>query len=217
MAQQNLPIRLIVGLGNPGSDYVRTRHNAGFRFVDMLAGKLGAHFHEERKFQGETARGRIAGHEVWLLKPLTFMNASGEAVSAMANYFKITPAEVLVAHDEMDLLPGCMRIKKGGGNAGHNGLKSITQQLGTPDFWRLRLGIGHPRTLGLAQQVFDFVLSAPSSEHEEAIRTCALAALETAPLWAEGEMEKAHRAIAAFGTPKKPAPPQKPGRQTIEA
>ena len=145
------------------------------------------------------------------------MNASGEAVSAMANYFKITPAEVLVAHDEMDLLPGCMRIKKGGGNAGDNGLKSITQQLGTPDFWRLRLGIGHPRTLGLAQQVFDFVLSAPSSEHEEAIRTCALAALETAPLWAEGEMEKAHRAIAAFGTPKKPAPPQKPGRQTIEA
>ena len=210
MAQQNLPIRLIVGLGNPGPDYVRTRHNAGFRFVDMLAGKLGAHFHEERKFQGETARCRIAGHEVWLLKPLTFMNASGEAVSVMANYFKITPAEVLVAHDEMDLLPGCMRIKKGGGNAGHNGLKSITQQLGTPDFWRLRLGIGHPRTLGLAQQVFDFVLSAPSSEHEEAIRTCALAALETAPLWAEGEMEKAHRAIAAFGTPKKPAPPQKP-------
>ena len=216
MPQQNLPIRLIVGLGNPGSEYVRTRHNAGFRFVEALAAKVGANFREERKFQGETARCRINGNEVWLLKPLTYMNASGEAVSAMANYFKITPAEILVVHDEMDLLPGCMRIKKGGGNAGHNGLKSITQQLGTPDFWRLRLGIGHPRTLGLAQQVFDFVLSAPSAEHDEALGTCIKAALDTAPLWADGEMEKAHRTIASYGTPKKPEAPQKPGRKAAE-
>lgn len=207
------PIRLIVCLGNPGPDYARTRHNAGFRFGDLLAEKNGAQFREERKFQGEVARARLAGNEVWILKPLTFMNASGEAVSAVAGYFKIKPEEILVVHDEMDIPPGCMRLKLGGGNAGHNGLKSITQQLGTPNFWRLRLGIGHPRTLGLAQQVFDFVLSAPSAEHREALETCTAAAAETAPLWAEGEMEKAHRAIASFGSPKKPEPPQKPGRK----
>ena len=153
----NTPIRLIVGLGNPGPEYERTRHNAGFRFLDALADKNGGTFRNEPKFKGEIARARIAGEEVWLLKPLTFMNSSGESVSAVANYYKIKPEEILVVHDEMDLLPGCMRIKQGGGNAGHNGLKSITQQLGTPNFWRLRLGIGHPRTLGLAQQVFDFV------------------------------------------------------------
>ena len=201
----NTPIRIIVGLGNPGPEYERTRHNAGFRFLDALADKNGGTFRNEPKFKGEIARARIAGEEVWLLKPLTFMNSSGESVSAVANYYKIKPEEILVVHDEMDLLPGCMRIKQGGGNAGHNGLKSITQQLGTPNFWRLRLGIGHPRTLGLAQQVFDFVLSSPSAEHAEAIRTCVDAALPTAELWAEGEMEKAHRAIAKYGAPAKPA------------
>lgn len=197
------PIRLIVGLGNPGSEYTSTRHNAGFRFVDALAHKAGGNFREEGKFKGEVCRVRLAGNEVWLLKPLTYMNCSGEAVSAVANYYKIRPEEILVAHDEMDLLPGCMRIKQGGGNAGHNGLKSITQQLGTPNFWRLRLGIGHPRTLGLAQQVADFVLSSPNAEHRAAIETCVDAVLKTVDLWAEGEMEKAHRAIASYGTPPK--------------
>ena len=202
---QSAPIRLIVGLGNPGQEYAATRHNAGFRFIDALARRTGGSFREEGKFKGEVCRVRLSGNEVWLLKPLTFMNCSGEAVSAVANYYKINPEETLVVHDEMDLPPGCMRLKQGGGNAGHNGLKSVTQQLGTPNFWRLRLGIGHPRTLGLAQQVFDFVLSAPSAEHREAIEKCEAAALETAPLWAEGELEKAHRAIASFGTPPKAA------------
>lgn len=209
MAQPS-PIRLIAGLGNPGQEYVRTRHNAGFRFLDALAAKTGALFRSEPKFKGELARARIAGEEVWLLKPTTYMNLSGESVSAVANYYKIAPKEILVVHDEMDLLPGCMRIKLGGGNAGHNGLKSITAQLGTPDFWRLRLGIGHPRTLGLAQQVFDFVLSSPNAEQAAAIETCEKAALDTAALWAEGEMEKAHRAIASYGSPKRPAKSAKP-------
>lgn len=210
---QSAPIRLIVGLGNPGSEYVRTRHNAGFRFLDLVAGKTGVTFREERKFQGEVARARICGDEVWLLKPLTFMNCSGESVSAVANYFKIKPEEILVVHDEMDLLPGCMRLKQGGGNAGHNGLKSVSAQLGTPNFWRLRLGIGHPRTLGLAQQVFDFVLSAPNAEQDEGLQTCMKAALDTVNLWVEGDMTKANRAIAGFGSPKKPEAPRKPGRK----
>lgn len=202
---KSAPIRLIVGLGNPGSEYTSTRHNAGFRFVDALARKAGGSLREESKFRGEVSRVRLSGAEVWLLKPLTFMNCSGESVSAVANYYKIKPEEILVVHDEMDLLPGCMRIKQGGGNAGHNGLKSISQQLGTPNFWRLRLGIGHPRTLGLAQQVADFVLSSPSAEHRAAIEKCEDAALETALLWAEGDMEKVHRAIASFGNPPKAA------------
>ncbi|MDO5530718.1 aminoacyl-tRNA hydrolase [Sutterella sp.] len=201
---QLTPIRLIAGLGNPGSEYVRTRHNAGFRFVDALAAKTGGRFREEGKFKGEICRVRLAGEEVWLVKPLTFMNCSGECVAAVAGYYKIKPEEVLVVHDEMDLLPGCMRLKLGGGNAGHNGLKSVSAQFGTPNFWRLRLGIGHPRTLGLAQQVFDFVLSSPNAEQDAGLTECIEAALPTAALWAEGDMTKAQRAIAGYSAPKKP-------------
>lgn len=146
---------MIVGLGNPGSEYARTRHNAGFWFVDELARKTGAFFRDERKFQGEVCRTRIGDSDVWLLKPSTYMNRSGDAVVALALYYKITPDQILVVHDELDLPPGCMKIKQGGGNAGHNGLKDISAKLSTPNFWRLRLGTGHPRTLGMAQQVAD--------------------------------------------------------------
>lgn len=197
-------IRLIVGLGNPGSEYTETRHNAGFWFLDRLAQRGGVFFHEEKKFLGEVARIRLAGQDIWLLKPLTYMNRSGQAVVALALYYKILPEEILVVHDELDLMPGCMKLKKGGGNAGHNGLKDITEKLSTPNFWRLRLGTGHPRSLGMAQPVADFVLHAPSSEHKNLIDECINAALKTGNDIATGDMARVQRAIAKFGSPKAP-------------
>lgn len=168
-------LRLVVGLGNPGADYADTRHNAGFWFVDRLAAQLRANLAAEGKFFGEVAR---AGN-VWLLKPATFMNRSGQAVAALAHFYKIEPTEILVVHDELDLPPGGIRLKQGGGNGGHNGLKDIQARLSTPDFWRLRLGIGHPRTLHLNQEVVDFVLHRPRVEEQididRAIDRCLLA------------------------------------------
>ena len=169
------PPRLIVGLGNPGPEYANTRHNVGFWFVDQIAAQLRVTLAPQAKFHGLAAR---AG-ELWLLQPTTFMNRSGQAVAALANFYKIAPSEILVIHDELDLPPGGIRLKQGGGNGGHNGLKDIQAKLGTPDFWRLRLGIGHPRTLGLAQPVVDFVLHQPRKEEmpaiEEALHRCRLA------------------------------------------
>ena len=167
--------RLIVGLGNPGAEYEATRHNVGFWLVDQFADKLKATLAPQGKFFGRTAR---AG-DLWLLQPTTFMNRSGQAVAALANFYKIPPQEILVIHDELDLPPGGIRLKQGGGNGGHNGLKDIQACLGTPDFWRLRLGIGHPRELNLAQQVADFVLHPPRKEEmpeiEHALARCLLA------------------------------------------
>ncbi len=197
-------IRLIVGLGNPGSEYERTRHNAGFWFADAVAAKYGAFFREEKKFQGEVCRCRIGQCEVWLLKPLTFMNRSGDAAAALAQYYKISPEEILVVHDEMDLMPGTLKIKQGGGNAGHNGLKDLTAKLGTPNFWRLRLGTGHPRTLGLAQQVFDFVLSAPSTEHEAGIRKMIEVSLPCLDNAVAGDMARVTRTLSKYGSLPKP-------------
>ena len=154
------PPRLIVGLGNPGQEYEATRHNVGFWFVDRLAQSLRTSLAPQAKFFGLAAR---AG-DLWLLQPGTYMNRSGQAVAALANFYKISPAEILVVHDELDLPPGGIRLKQGGGNGGHNGLKDIQARLGTPDFWRLRLGIGHPRMLNLSQQVVDFVLHQPRKE-----------------------------------------------------
>ena len=167
--------RLIVGLGNPGAEYEATRHNVGFWLVDQFADKLKATLAPQGKFFGRTAR---AG-ELWLLQPTTFMNRSGQSVAALASFYKIEPAEILVVHDDLDLPPGGIRLKQGGGNGGHNGLKDIQARLGTPDFWRLRLGIGHPRELNLAQQVADFVLHPPRKEEmpeiEHALARCLLA------------------------------------------
>ena len=169
------PPCLIVGLGNPGPEYEATRHNVGFWFVDQLADKLKISLAPQAKFYGRAGR---AG-ELWLLQPTTYMNRSGQSVAALANFYKISPAEILVIHDELDLPPGGIRLKQGGGNGGHNGLKDIQSKLGTPDFWRLRLGIGHPRTLGLSQQVADFVLHQPRKEElpdiEHALARCLLA------------------------------------------
>lgn len=202
-------IRLIVGLGNPGVDYADTRHNAGFWFLDQLAQRERVFFREEKKFQGEVARVRLAGQDIWLLKPSTFMNRSGQAVVALALYYKILPEEILVVHDELDLMPGCMKLKKGGGNAGHNGLKDITEKLSTPNFWRLRLGTGHPRSLEMAQPVADFVLHAPSSEHKEMIEECIAAALKTTNDIACGDMARVQRSLAKYGSPKPKANPEK--------
>jgi PTH1 family peptidyl-tRNA hydrolase len=167
--------RLIVGLGNPGAEYEATRHNVGFWLVDQFADKLKATLAPQGKFFGRTAR---AG-DLWLLQPTTFMNRSGQSVAALASFYKIAPAEILVVHDDLDLPPGGIRLKQGGGNGGHNGLKDIQARLGTPDFWRLRLGIGHPRELNLAQQVADFVLHPPRKEEmpdiEHALARCLLA------------------------------------------
>jgi PTH1 family peptidyl-tRNA hydrolase len=162
-------IRLIVGLGNVGPEYDDTRHNAGFWFADTVADDLGARFAHERKFHGEVARGKVGGNEVWLLKPSTYMNRSGQAVVALALFYKILPHQILLAHDELDLPPGDIRMKLGGGTAGHNGLKDTQARLSTAEFWRLRIGIGHPRTLQLEQDVADFVLHRPRKDEAELI------------------------------------------------
>jgi peptidyl-tRNA hydrolase, PTH1 family len=188
----NTPIRLVAGLGNPGREYANTRHNAGFWFVDELAAKLGTTFAAEAKFGGETAK---AG-ALRLVKPMTFMNLSGRAVAALARFFTIAPAEILVVHDELDLLPGKAKMKFGGGHAGHNGLRDIQAQLGSADFWRLRIGIGHPRDSELTQQeVVDYVLRPPRSEDLAAIRQAMQRGLIAWPDIAQGDMEAAMMAL----------------------
>jgi PTH1 family peptidyl-tRNA hydrolase len=163
------PIRLIVGLGNPGPEYDATRHNAGFWLADHLADDLKASFNLEKSFFAWVAKARFEGEAVILAKPTTFMNRSGQAVGALARFYKLEAPQVLVLHDELDLLPGQVKLKQGGGHAGHNGLRDIQSVLGGPDFWRLRIGIGHPRSLGLAQQVAAFVLNPPRREEADAI------------------------------------------------
>jgi PTH1 family peptidyl-tRNA hydrolase len=159
-------IRLVVGLGNPGPEYADTRHNAGFWFVDRLAGEAGASLRLESKFQGLVGRIRHGEDECWLLKPLTYMNLSGRAVVALASFYRILPDQILAVHDELDLPPGAAKLKRGGGHAGHNGLRDMIAHLGVPDFWRLRLGIGHP---GDRARVADFVLHRPGKDERAGI------------------------------------------------
>ncbi|MFP5391395.1 MAG: aminoacyl-tRNA hydrolase [Gammaproteobacteria bacterium] len=187
-----MPIRLIVGLGNPGPEYEQTRHNAGFWLVNNLANTLpGCRLQRESRFQANLAKTRIAGEEVFLLEPLTFMNRSGQSVGAVARFYKINPDEVLVVHDELDIAPGVARMKKGGSSGGHNGLKDITSALGTQDYWRLRIGIGHPRTLGLQQPVADFVLHRPRKDEQVLIEESIDKSLRLIPLIVEGKFEQA--------------------------
>lgn len=183
------PIRLVVGLGNPGREYGATRHNAGFWFVDALASRLSAAFVSEGKFHGSVAR---ALSDVRLLKPGTYMNLSGRSVAALARFFAIEPEEILVAHDELDLPPGDLKMKFGGGHAGHNGLRDIAVQLGTPEFWRLRMGIGHPRDSAIPQQdVADYVLALPLSDEKAAIKSALEKGLDAWPALAAGDFERA--------------------------
>jgi PTH1 family peptidyl-tRNA hydrolase len=162
-------IKLFVGLGNPGPEYEATRHNAGFWWLDELARDLKVNLVHDRGYHGLVARANVHGQTVWLLEPQTFMNLSGKSVAALARFFKIAPEEILVAHDELDVVPGQAKLKFGGSHAGHNGLRDIHAQLGTGDYWRLRLGIGHP---GVKAEVINWVLKKPAPEQRTAIEEC---------------------------------------------
>lgn len=202
-------IRLFVGLGNPGAEYEATRHNAGFWWLDALAAELRVNLVPERSYQALVARvnGKASdGGPIWLLEPMTFMNRSGVSVAGLARFFKIEPRQILVIHDELDLQPGQAKLKLGGSAAGHNGLKDIHAMLGTLDFWRLRLGIGHP---GVKAEVANYVLKRPSADHREAISKAIEQSLAAAPLMMAGEMDKALAKVhAGPQRAHKPAPPK---------
>jgi PTH1 family peptidyl-tRNA hydrolase len=196
----SIPIRLIVGLGNPGPEYETTRHNAGFWLADHVADDLHATFNLEKAFSGYVAKARLGADTVFLQKPTTFMNRSGQAVGALVRFYKLVPEEVLVLHDELDLLPGQVKMKQGGGHAGHNGLRDIQSALGSPAFWRLRLGIGHPRSLGLAQPVADFVLHQPRIDELTGIERVIDRCRAIIPFLLKGEFDTATRQLHAADT-----------------
>jgi PTH1 family peptidyl-tRNA hydrolase len=183
-----MSIRLIVGLGNPGPEYDLTRHNAGFWLVDQLAS---SGLQRDKNFNALVAKTKIASEDVWLLQPQTFMNRSGQSVGALCRFYKLTPDQVLVVHDELDLDPGIAKLKKGGSSGGHNGLKDITAALGTQDYWRLRIGIGHPRTLNLQQGVADFVLHRPRKEEQPLIDEAIARSVQIIALMVEGNTNEA--------------------------
>jgi len=185
------PIRLVVGLGNPGAEYADSRHNAGFWFVDALARAQGAQFRSHSRYQGEVCRVELDGREVVLLKPQTYMNRSGLSVRALLDYIKAPVGELLVVHDELDLPPGTARFKLGGGHGGHNGLRDTITHCG-PDFWRLRLGIGHP---GDRSQVIDYVLQRATQADEEAIVTSIGTSLEALTVFVRDGAEKAMKVL----------------------
>ena len=185
-------IQLIVGLGNPGPQYEDTRHNAGFWWTDAAARKLGLFLNMERSYHGLMGRTTIQGKPVWVLQPQTFMNRSGQSVGALARFFKIPPENILVVHDELDLEPGQVKLKKDGGHAGHNGLRDIHAQLGSPDYWRLRIGIGHP---GVKSEVVHWVLKKPSPDHRIAIEQAIDHSLKALPDLLAGDMTKATKDI----------------------
>ena len=185
-------IKVIAGLGNPGSEYSRTRHNAGFWFIDMLAEASRARWGLEKKLHAETAKIELAGYPVLLLKPATFMNHSGRALQSALQYWKIEPEQCLVAHDELDLAPGTARLKFDGGHGGQNGLRDIMAQLGHGRFHRLRLGIGHP---GNKDQVTPWVLGRPGQADAEAITQAACAAIDILPLLIVGRFSDAMKQL----------------------
>ena len=197
-------IKLFVGLGNPGPEYEATRHNAGFWWIDALSRELKAPLSLDKNYHGQVARTTLNGQTVWLLKPLTFMNLSGKSVAALARFFKVLPSEVLVAHDELDILPGLVKLKRGGSHAGHNGLRDIHDQLGSDDYWRLRLGIGHP---GIKSEVIHWVLKKPMASHRSAIDDCIGRSLDALPFILNDEMSKATMLLHT-----KPAPDNGPGK-----
>ena len=192
MAALTADIRLIVGLGNPGADYVDTRHNAGFWLVDEIAAAEGLSFRFEKRYNADECKFKSGGRDVFLLKPQTFMNHSGQAVAGLARYFKIGPEQILVLHDELDLPPGTNRLKQAGGHGGHNGLRDIINHLGGNGFFRIRIGIGHP---GDASQVINYVLRKPSLADRGAIDTANRATLEVMPYIFEGRIDKAMQAL----------------------
>lgn len=205
-------IKLFVGLGNPGAEYHATRHNAGFWWTEALARELKVMPVLDKSYHGRVARTTIGGQTVWLLEPLTFMNLSGKSVASLARFFKIAPEEILVAHDELDIVPGQTKLKFGGSHAGHNGLRDIHAQLGTGNYWRLRIGVGHP---GVKSEVIDWVLKKPSQEHRVAIEDSIDRSLKAVPALLAGEMEKATMLIHT-SAPLRPKPPRKPATENSE-
>ncbi|MEJ2297451.1 MAG: aminoacyl-tRNA hydrolase [Woeseiaceae bacterium] len=185
-------IRIVAGLGNPDEKYERTLHNAGFWFVDALARKFGGHFRYEKKFDAETCRVKIHGEDVWLIKPQSYMNRSGSPVRGLLDYYRLGPDELLVAHDEIDLPPGTVRLKEGGGHGGHNGIRDVIRHCG-PDFLRLRLGVGHP---GEKDQVTNYVLKRGAADVESAVERNIDDAIGVLPELVEGKagaaMKKLH-------------------------
>ncbi|CAN5443074.1 aminoacyl-tRNA hydrolase [soil metagenome] len=204
-------IKLFVGLGNPGAEYEATRHNAGFWWVDALARELKLTLVLERSYHGLMGRTTVNGETIWLLEPQTFMNLSGKSVGALARFFKIKPEEILVIHDELDVVPGQAKLKLGGSHAGHNGLRDIHAQMGS-DYWRLRLGIGHP---GVKTEVINWVLKKPLAEQRDAIEECITRTLKAVPALLAGEMEKATMLIHT-SKPPRPKPPRPPETPLIE-
>ena len=197
-------IKLFVGLGNPGPEYEATRHNAGFWWIDALARELKTTLVPERGYHGLLARTSVAGHGVWLLQPQTFMNLSGKSVAALARFFKIQPEEILVVHDELDLLPGQAKLKRGGSHAGHNGLRDIHAQLGSSDYWRLRIGIGHP---GVKSEVIHWVLKKPAPDQRQLIEDSIAHSLKAYPTMLAGDMDKATLLVHTTKPPR-PKPPR---------
>ena len=195
------PLKLIAGLGNPGTEYARTRHNAGFRLVEELAQRYGAPFRSEPRHRAELARARIGEAEVWLLKPMNYMNHSGDSVRSVASFYKVPLASILVAYDELDFPPGVVRLKLGGGAAGHNGMRDVIAQMGD-EFWRLRIGIGHP---GDRSQVLDYVLGRPQAADALLIDEALQAAADAVPvLLTEGAqiaMNRLHARDPVLGAP----------------
>lgn len=192
-------IKLFVGLGNPGPEYEATRHNAGFWWIDALAHELKVNLVPERSYHGLVARTSVAGHSVWLLQPQTFMNLSGKSVAALARFFKILPEEILVVHDELDIPPGQAKLKRGGSHAGHNGLRDIHAQLGTSDYWRLRIGIGHP---GVKAEVVNWVLKKPAPDQRTLIEESITRSLKAYPALLAGDMDKATQLVHTTKPPR---------------
>ena len=196
-------IKLFVGLGNPGAEYEATRHNAGFWWLDAVARELKVNLVPEKSYWGLAGRTQVNGQTVWLLAPQTFMNLSGKSVGALAKFFKLKPEEILVAHDELDIEPGQVKLKKGGSHAGHNGLRDIHAQMG-PDYWRLRIGVGHP---GEKSEVVNWVLKKPSPDHRQAIEDSITRSVKALPQLLAGDMEKAMVQIHT-SKPPRPKPPR---------
>jgi PTH1 family peptidyl-tRNA hydrolase len=196
-------IKLFVGLGNPGPEYEATRHNAGFWWIDEVARALKVNLVMDKSYHGLVARTTLNGQTVWLLAPQTFMNLSGKSVAALARFFKIQPQEILVAHDELDVAPGEAKLKFGGSHAGHNGLRDIHAQLGTGDYWRLRLGVGHP---GIKSEVVHWVLKKPSLDHRIAIDQSIDRAIKALPDFLAGNMDKATMLVHTSKPPRPKLP-----------
>ena len=200
-------IKLFVGLGNPGAEYEDTRHNAGFWWIDALARELNVNLVPDKSYFAKVARTQVKGQTVWLLEPQTFMNLSGKSVGSLAKFFKIAPEEILVVHDELDVVPGQVKLKFGGSHAGHNGLRDIHAQMGTGDYWRLRLGIGHP---GVKSEVVNWVLKKPMAEQRDLIQDAIGRSIKAAEMLIQGEMEKATVQIHT-SKPPRPKPPRPEG------